>query len=70
MTSPGHLALRDYYMPMTTALMEGMFAKDKLDAIVYPTNMTRPELVASPPGIAIPTATSPRGIANLTGSPI
>tara|TARA_R110000868_G_scaffold170477_1_gene405774 strand:+ start:157 stop:1773 length:1617 start_codon:yes stop_codon:yes gene_type:complete len=69
MTDPGYLALRDYYMPMTTAMVEGMFAKDNLDAIVYPTNMTRPDLIASPPGVAIPTATSPTGIANLTGFP-
>jgi amidase len=69
MSDPGYIALRDYYMPMSTALVEGMFAKDKLDAIVYPTRMVRPGLIASPPGVAIPTAISPTVIANLTGFP-
>ena len=68
-SDPGYIALRDYYMPMTKAMVEGMFAKDKLDAMVYPTSMRRPGLIASPPGVAMPTATSPTGIANLTGFP-
>lgn len=69
MDDPGYIALRDYYMPMTKALVEGMFSKDKLDAIVYPTNMRRPAQIVGPPGVAIPTAISPTGVANLTGFP-
>ena len=56
-------------MPMTRALVEGMFAKDKLDAIVYPTRMRRPAQIAAPPGVAVPSGASPTVIANLAGFP-
>ncbi len=69
MVDPGYIALRDYYMPMTAALVNGILAKDKLDAIVYPTNMKRPAQIVGPPGVAIPTAASPTVIANLSGFP-
>ncbi len=69
MEDPGYIALRNYYMPMTTALVEGLFAKHELDAIVYPTNMRRPAQIVGPPGVAIPRTLSPTGIANLTGFP-
>ncbi len=69
LTDPGYIALRDYFMPMTKKLVEDTMAKDKLDAIIYPTGMRRPGLIAEPPGPATPTGTSPTGIANLSGSP-
>ena len=69
LTDPGYLALRDYYMPMTKALVENTMAKDKLDAVIYPTGMRRPGLIAEPPGPATPSGVSPTGIANLSGSP-
>jgi len=71
MTDPGYLALVNYYMPMSKALTEGIIAKDKLDAIVYPTNSRRPEQIAQTPGPApaVPSVGSPTSIANLSGSP-
>ena len=69
MTDPGYIALRDYFQPMTKNLVDNIMAKDKLDAIVYPTSMRRPGLIAEPPGPATPTGTSPTSIASLSGSP-
>jgi amidase len=72
MTDPGYLALVNYYMPMTKALTEGLIAKDKLDAIVYPTSARRPERIAddvSTPMPRGPSVGSPTSIANLSGSP-
>ena len=72
MKDPGYLALVNYYMPMTKALTEGIIAKDKLDAIVYPTSSNRPEQIAGPASTPMPTGRSvgsPTSIANLSGSP-
>ena len=69
MTDPGYIAVRDYFMPMTVSLVEGMFKQNNLDAIVYPTRMNRPAQIAAPPGPALGTGISARGIANLTGFP-
>ena len=69
MTDPGYIALHDYYMPMTVALVNGVLAKDKLDAIVYPTSSKRPAQIAAPPGPPAGSVPSPTGIANLAGFP-
>jgi amidase len=69
LTDPGYKALHDYYMPMTTALVNGILAKDKLDAIVYPTSRTRPAQIVAPPGPPAGSGISPTGIANLAGFP-
>jgi amidase len=61
---------------MMRALVEGMFAAEKLDAIVYPTSTRRPGLIeAMPSGAAAPPSggahptRSATSIANLTGFP-
>lgn len=69
MNDPAYRAAVDYYMPMSRAMVEGMFAKDKLDAFVYPTNSRRAAQIAAPLGGGIPSSPSPTGIANLTGFP-
>ncbi len=69
LTDPGYIAVHDYFMPMTVSLVEGIFAQNKLDAIVYPTRMNRPAQIAAPPGPPLGTGISARGIANLTGFP-
>ena len=69
MTDPGYIALHDYYLPMTTNLVNGILAKDKLDAIVYPTGSRRPAQIAAPPGPPLGTGPSATGIANLSGFP-
>lgn len=40
-----YLALRDHAMPLMRKLIEGIMRENRLDAIVYPTNPNRPELV-------------------------
>jgi amidase len=69
LTDPRYLALKNYYLPMTSALVEGIMAKDKLDAIVYPTGTRRPAQIAAPPGPPLGSTPSPTGIANLAGFP-
>ncbi len=69
MTGPGYLALHDYFMPMTVNLVNGILAKDKLDAIVYPTGSRRPAQIAGPPGPPAGSVPSATGIANLSGFP-
>jgi amidase len=65
-------AVHEFGLPMIRTVVEGIFAADHLDAIVYPTSSKRPELLAAP----TPTPFAPGGdrtsaveIANLTGFP-
>jgi len=53
---------------MVRTVVEGVFAEQRLDAIVYPTSSRRPGLIAALPGGGggTPSATN---IANLTGFP-
>jgi amidase len=61
-------AVRDHALPMVRAVVEGIVATNKLDAIVYPTSPRRPGIIAETgtPGAGGP---SPTNIANLTGFP-
>lgn len=68
-TDPGYLALRDHWMPLSRALVEGVFAKDKLDTIVYPTGMRRVVQIAGPQNPSPALSVLPTGIGNLTGFP-
>jgi amidase len=66
-----YTSVRDHGLPLVRAAVEGLFAAEKLDAIVYPTATRRPVLLATPPDPALaasPTA-SATNIANLTGFP-
>src|SRR5947209_12258069 len=65
-----YTSVRDYGLPLVRAAVEGLFAVEKLDAIVYPTATRRPALLRAPPDTApaSPTA-SATNIANLTGFP-
>jgi amidase len=65
-----YISVRDYGLPLVRATVEGLFAAEKLDAIVYPTSTRRPALLAAAPDTApaSPTA-SATNIANLTGFP-
>jgi amidase len=70
-------AVHDYGLPMVRAVVEGIFAAQQLDAIVYPTSSRRPGLIATvPPGPSTrdadrggAAAASATDIANLTGFP-
>ncbi len=64
-----YTAVRDHALPLVRAVVEGLLASERLDAIVYPTAPTRPQLVAAPPDVPGGGATSAANIANLTGFP-
>ena len=64
-----YTSVHDHALPMVRAVVEGILASQKLDAIVYPTSPRRPGLITEtgePGGGGPPSATS---IANLTGFP-
>ena len=63
-----YTAVRDHALPALRAVVEGLFASETLDAIVYPTSPARPELIAAPPGGGrdVPSAVT---IANMAGLP-
>jgi amidase len=63
-----YTAIRDHGLPMVRAVVEGVLASQRLDAIVYPTASRRPGLIAET-GAAGGGATSATNIANLTGFP-
>jgi amidase len=65
-----YTSVRDYGLPLVRSTVEGLFAAEKLDAIVYPTSTRRPALLAAPADTAPPSPTaSATNIANLTGFP-
>src|SRR5947209_2581711 len=64
-----YTAVRDHALPMMRAMVEGILASQKLDAIVYPTASRRPALIAAPPEVAGGGVGSAANIANLTGFP-
>src|SRR5262249_39170208 len=64
-----YTSVRDHGLPMMRAVVDGIIAAQKLDAIVYPTSSRRPGFIAesgAPGGGGGPSATN---IANLTGFP-
>ena len=72
-----YTSVRDHGLPLIRAAVEGIFASQKLDAIVYPTASRRPGLIADP-GASAPTAPDAilramglggTNLANLTGFP-
>ncbi|MGH7894375.1 MAG: amidase family protein, partial [Candidatus Binatia bacterium] len=74
-----YTSVRDHGLPMVRAVVEGVIASQKLDAIVYPTASRRPGLIAAPSAAGTaggtPTAIlagmglAATDIANLTGFP-
>jgi amidase len=70
-----YTSVRDHGLPLMRAAIDGMFAAQRLDAIVYPTSSRRPGLIADGGGTASPSAAlaasgmSATNIANLTGFP-
>jgi len=71
-----YTSVRDHGLPLVRAAVEGLFASQKLDAIVYPTASRRPGLIAetgsvptSPDAILRALGMSATNIANLTGFP-
>jgi amidase len=67
LTDYEYVAMRDFGLPMVRAILGGLIADNRLDAIVYPTSPTRPGLVdGGGGGGGAPSATN---LANLTGFP-
>jgi amidase len=64
-----YTSVRDHGLPLVRAVLEGMFAAGKLDAIVYPTASRRPSLIAAPPEVPGGAAGSGSNLANLSGFP-
>jgi amidase len=64
-----YLSVRDHALPMVRQVVEGIVAKDKLDAIIYPTSPRRPAQIAAPPESGASPTVSATNIANLTGFP-
>lgn len=64
-----YTAVRDHGLGLVRAIVEGLFASQNLDAIVYPTSSRRPPLLASPPEVPGGSGASASNIANLTGFP-
>ena len=64
-----YTSVRDHALPMVRAVVDGILASQKLDAIVYPTSSRRPGLIAAPPEVPGGGPASAANIANLTGFP-
>jgi amidase len=64
-----YTSVHDHGLPLVRAVLEGIFAADKLDAIVYPTASRRPALIAAPPEVPGGAAGSGSNLANLAGFP-
>ncbi len=63
-----YTSVHEHAMPMVRAVVEGILASQRLDAIVYPTSSRRPGLIAET-GTTGAGAASATNIANLTGFP-
>jgi amidase len=65
-----YTAVRDHGLPLVRSIVEGVFASQQLDAIVYPTSSRRPGLIAETGapggGAGVPSGSN---LANLTGFP-
>jgi len=64
-----YTSVRDHALPLVRATVEGLFAAEKLDAIVYPTAPKRPPPITEPEGAPGGGGNSPVNVANLTGFP-
>jgi amidase len=64
-----YTSVHDHALPLVRAVLEGMFAADKLDAIVYPTASRRPAQISAPAEVPGGAASSGSNLANLSGFP-
>lgn len=66
LTDASYTAVQQNALPLVRAMIEGMLAKDQLDAIVYPTSARSPLIIGENSTSSTP---SPTSIANLGGFP-
>jgi amidase len=64
-----YTAVRDHALPLVRAVLNGVLAADKLDAIVYPTASRRPQQIAAPAEVPGGASGSGSNLANLSGFP-
>jgi amidase len=64
-----YTAVRDHALPLVRAVLDGILAADRLDAIVYPTAGRRPPLISAPSDVPGGSAASGSNLANLSGFP-
>jgi len=64
-----YTSMRDHGLPLVRAVIEGIFASNQLDVIVYPTSPRRPGFIAEMPGAGGGGGPSGTNYANLTGFP-
>ena len=68
-TDARYTSVHEYALPLVTALLEGTFTANALDAIVYPTASRRPDLINAPLDLPGGGSASGMNLANLTGFP-
>ncbi len=64
-----HVAVHEHGLALVTALLDGAFTANTLDAIVYPTSSRRPEFINAPPDTPGGGSASGSNLANLSGFP-
>lgn len=64
-----YTSVRDHGLPLVRAVIEGILASEKLDALIYPTASRRPPLIAAPPEVPGGGRESASNLANLSGLP-
>jgi amidase len=64
-----YTAVREHGLALVTATIDGAFASNQLDAIVYPTVSKRPDFISAPPEPPGGGAASAANLANLSGYP-
>ena len=64
-----YTSVRDHALPLVRSVVDGLLAAEKLDAIVYPTQPRRPQLIGAAPEPPGGGARTPVNLANLTGFP-
>ncbi len=69
LTDPAYTAVRAHGLALVSAALDGVFAANRLDAIVYPTASRRPDLITAPPEPPGGGAASAANLANLAGLP-
>jgi len=69
LTDPRYAAVRTHALPLVASLLDGIITTNTLDAIVYPTNPKRPDLLTAPPEPPGGGAASGSNLANLSGFP-
>ncbi len=65
----GYAAVHEHGLALVTALLDGAFTANTLDAIVYPTSSRRPEFINAPPDMPGGGSASGSNLANLSGFP-